>query len=74
MSPHATDLRDLYRPHGGESRLTLRRLLLLVRALGPGSLTWGALEQDAERAEQHDKVAQLKERAAHYKAQAQRAG
>ncbi|MBM4489500.1 hypothetical protein GS937_01565 [Rhodococcus hoagii] len=30
---HQTDLRDLWRPGGGESQLTLRRLFVLIRYL-----------------------------------------
>lgn len=37
------DFRDFYRPKGGESRLTLRRLAVLVRGLPPESLTTKAL-------------------------------
>lgn len=33
------DLRDYYRPHGGPSRLTLRRVGVLVRHLPPESYT-----------------------------------
>ncbi len=66
------DLRDLYRPRGGGSRLTLRRLLVLIRALPMDSLTWLLVGQDSEQAEQDDKITRLRERTAHY--EAQRAG
>lgn len=37
------DFRDFFRPKGGSSRLTLRRLAVLVRALPPESATVKAL-------------------------------
>lgn len=63
------DLRDLYRPGGGPSQLTLRRLLVLVRGLEPDSLTHLLIGQDREHAEKHDKVSQLRDRTAHYRRQ-----
>lgn len=69
LSPPGIDLRDLYRPGGGPSQLTLRRLLVLIRGLGPHSRTWLLEAQDAEQSEQDDTVRQLRAREAHYKAQ-----
>ena len=40
---HGTDLRDLWRPGGGASRLTWRRLRVLVDGLPADSLTWSAV-------------------------------
>jgi hypothetical protein len=65
------DLRDLYRPGGGTSQLTLRRLLVLIRGLEPDSLTHLLIGQDREQAESHDKVTQLRDRTAHYRRQAE---
>lgn len=51
------DYRDFYRPGGGESRLTLRRMLLLVEQLPPES---------AFQSERHDRVPISVESAATY--------
>lgn len=69
MSPPATDLRDVYLPGGGPSRLTLRRLLVLVRGLGPDSLTWMAYERSQGEQQRHDNVRKLRERTAYYEQQ-----
>lgn len=42
---YGIDLRDLYRPGGGPSRLTRRRLWVLVRGLPPDSATRARMEQ-----------------------------
>jgi hypothetical protein len=63
------DLRDLRRPGGGPSRLTLRRLLVLVRGLPPDSLTWLLVGEDNEKAEREAKLQKLRERTAYYESQ-----
>lgn len=63
MSPHATDLRDMWRPGSG---LTLRRIWVLLHALPAESATWLAIAAKAEQAEKPtpDK---LRDRAEHYR-------
>lgn len=68
------DLRDLYRPGGGASRLTLRLVLVLLRNLPPDAMTWLLAAQDAEQDEKLAKASRIRERAAHYKRQAREAG
>lgn len=46
------DYRDRYRPGGGDSRLTIRRLLTLVDALPPESLFRSAVEDRLPVSEQ----------------------
>lgn len=70
MSPAGIDLRDLYRPGGGSSRLTLRRLLVLIRGLPPDSFTWLSVREHNEREERENTVTRLHERTAHYKRKA----
>lgn len=51
MHCHRTDLRDLFRPGGGESRLTWRLLGNLIRHLPPESATKTALRNRMTDAE-----------------------
>lgn len=55
------DLRDLYRKGSG---MTLRRLLVLVRALPPDALTHMTLASEQEKS--LTSVERLRERQAHY--------
>jgi hypothetical protein len=66
MSPHATDLRDMWRPGSG---LTLRRIWLLFHALPPESATWTAIAAKAEQAERATPD-RLRERQEHYQQRA----
>lgn len=65
------DLRDLYRPGGGASGLTPRRLLVLIRGLpapgpmGGGAALWSALEQ-AEKQAQKPSAERIRERQEFY--------
>lgn len=70
MSPAGIDLRDLYRPGGGSSRLTLRRLRVLVRGLPPDSWTWLSVREDNEQAKADATVTRLHDRAEHYRRKA----
>jgi hypothetical protein len=58
------DLRDLYRPGSG---LTLRRLLVMVRALPADATVWAAKAKAEEQAEELAKVAKLRERQDYYR-------
>lgn len=64
MAFRGIDFRDLYRPGSG---LTLRRLLVLIRALPGDAPLWAELEAEAEAAKK-PKVDEIRERAAAWKA------
>lgn len=65
------DLRDLHLPNGGPSRLTPRRLLVLIRGLpvpgpmGGGAAIWGVLEH-AEKQAQKPTADRIRERQEFY--------
>lgn len=62
-------MRDLWRRGSG---LTLRRLMVLVRALPPEAVLWAAM-REAEAKAKKPTVEQIRARAAHYAQQAEEA-
>jgi len=56
------DFRDFYRPHGGVSGLSMRRMLLLVSALPYESATHSQIRADRESA----RAAHMRGRINHY--------
>ena len=64
------DLRDLWRPG---LQMTLRRVLLLIRALPPEATLWPRLEAAEKKAESDSLVARLRAKQAFYDKQAKEA-
>lgn len=67
------DLRDLYMPGGGISRMTWRRLHVLIRALPYDAPLWAELRDAAEKHQQEATVTHMKSRADYYKRKAMEA-
>lgn len=61
------DLRDVWLPRGGPSRLTLRRLWVLIKALPADALTWREWHALQEKAKKPT-VQAIRDRAAYWAA------
>lgn len=53
------DLRDHYRPHGGASQLTLRRVVNLAEGLPPESRFWSEVEDRYPVSEQSAAIGEI---------------
>lgn len=54
------DLRDFWRPHGGVSRLTIRRTQVLIENLPPDAATWAALSSRQKQTKSRSLAERLK--------------
>lgn len=54
------DLRDFYRPGGGTSQLTPRRLLMLIHGLPADSTLWAAIRTERKRQTENPIFARLR--------------
>lgn len=66
--PSGIDLRHLYLPSGGPSRLTLRRLYVLILGLPWDAPVWVAQRAADAQAEEDRKTALIDERQAYWAA------
>jgi hypothetical protein len=66
------DIRDFYTPGGGASRMTPRRLLVLIKSLPAEAPLWAAV-QAADEQSLKPTADQIRERARHYEQRAKEA-